>query len=136
MKTFERQCFERFLYVQTLFHLHLCEMILLCFTPYLRSTLKQTFKPLSVRVKRKSLISTKSNIWFAKNFETLAALRNINCFQCIQFYVSKIGMWLKQSEGVKSLENFHNMEEGSLLNAILAESFEKMQFDPPPFSLF
>ena len=62
----------------------------------------------------------------------MAALRNINCFQCIQFYVSKIGMWLKQSEGVKSLENFHNMEEGSLLNAIGAESFEKMQFDPPP----
>ena len=45
-------------------------------------------------------------------------------------------MWLKQSEGMKSLENFHNMEEGSLLNAIGAESFEKMQFDPPPFSLF
>ena len=43
------------------------------------NVLKKVVKPLQVWVKKRLLISIKSNVWFIKCFETLAVLWNIDC---------------------------------------------------------
>ena len=48
-----------------------------------------------VWVKRRHFISTKPNVWFSKWFQTLVVLWNIDCPQCLQFYVNKMEGGLK-----------------------------------------
>ena len=53
------------------------EMILLCFTHYFRPTLKQTFQLLFIWVEKRHLISTVSNVSFAKWFEISSYFHNV-----------------------------------------------------------
>ena len=61
------------------------------------------------------MISTKSNVWFAKLFQTGCSVKH-----CLQFYVNKM----------RERESFANFPWGSL-NASERENFEKVQFRPP-----
>ena len=75
-----------------MFLLHVCKMILLYFTQYFRPTLKKTSKPLIVWIEKRDLISPKINCVFAKCFETLAVLWNIDCLLSLQSYANKMGV--------------------------------------------
>ena len=126
-------------YIQTLFLLHVCQMILLYFTQYFRPTLKKNFKSLIVWVERKQLISHKIKCVFSKCFETLTVLWNIDCLQFFNLMPVKWGFWNKKGgwgggRGEKSLAHFNNALGESLRNAIDGRIFRKCNLTSSPYN--